>query len=287
MNFYRQYLSSLKHPEAEEVLDIYFFRPLAFIIVRTLYNTPITPNMYSGLALISGIMSGFHFYQGNAYGNRWGALYFLLFAVFDCCDGMLARMKKNGTPLGRIIDGLVDYSVNIIVYLAIAIAYSKTNSSQMALLLAFSGIVKALNSVIYEHYQTEYINSIEGKSDFCVNEQKKTIAELEKGGISAREKLAKHIYLIYLKLQIPTTSSCENNVPAQIYREHNLMPLRLWGIIGPAVHILVLVVSFYANHPEWLVAYSLIFGVGWLAIMKIVQKYIDKKVLKISQTQAT
>lgn len=157
----------------------------------------------------------------------------------------------------------------------------------MALLLAFAGIVKGINSVIYEHYQTEYINSIEGKSDYCVNEHKKTKKELEIGRLNFREKLAKHIYLIYLKLQIPTTSSSENNVPAKIYREHNLMPLRLWGIIGPAVHILVLIVSFFANHPEWLIAYCLIFGVGWMAIMKIVQKYIDKKVLKISQTQAT
>ncbi|MGZ3808010.1 MAG: hypothetical protein ACXVCE_07990, partial [Bacteriovorax sp.] len=96
MSWLTEYQKSLKNVHAEEPLDVYFYRPLAFIIVKTFYAFPITPNHYSFLALLSGIASGFHFLKGTPEGFQKGAFFFLLFAILDCCDGMVARLKKNG-----------------------------------------------------------------------------------------------------------------------------------------------------------------------------------------------
>ena len=94
MNWLKEYKLSLKNLHAEEPLDVYFYRPLAFIVVKTFYSLPITPNMYSLMALLSGIASGYNFIKGTSLGFKWGAFFFLVFAILDCCDGMVARLKK-------------------------------------------------------------------------------------------------------------------------------------------------------------------------------------------------
>jgi hypothetical protein len=40
LGLFSDYKKSLKNIEAEEPLDIYFYRPIAFIIVRFFYQTP-------------------------------------------------------------------------------------------------------------------------------------------------------------------------------------------------------------------------------------------------------
>ncbi len=97
MNWLIEYKKSLKNIHAEEPLDVYLYRPMAFIIVKALYSTSLTPNQYSLLALLSGIAAGGCFLQGTYLGLQWGGFFFLLFAILDRCDGMVARLKKNGT----------------------------------------------------------------------------------------------------------------------------------------------------------------------------------------------
>ena len=81
MSWLNEYKKSLKNLHAEEPLDVSFYRPLAFVIVKSLYSLPITPNQYSLLALLSGVASGYYFVKGDQVSLQWGAFYFFLFAV--------------------------------------------------------------------------------------------------------------------------------------------------------------------------------------------------------------
>jgi hypothetical protein len=53
MNILEQYKASLKSVDVEEVVELFFFRPLAFLLVKSIYNTNLTPNQLTlaGLAL--------------------------------------------------------------------------------------------------------------------------------------------------------------------------------------------------------------------------------------------
>ncbi len=281
MNWFKEYISSLKRPEAEEVLDILLFRPIGFVIVKTFYRLPITPNMYSLLALISGIFSAIFFAEGNAHGRFIGAWFFFLFAVLDCCDGMCARMKKNGSPMGRIIDGLVDYTVNAAVYITLVVVEIKNENYLFATLFLTSGLLKAFNSGIYDHYLTEYLNSAEGESDFAIKEYHKTKAELLRPSIAIREKIAKNIYLFYTWMQLPKENATKSVFDPKTYCKLNVVTLKMWGIIGPAVHILVLIVAMLFNEPMWLFTYCGIFGIVWMLFMFMYQKIVDQRVLTL------
>ena len=285
MKWLTEYKSALKNVHAEEPLDVYFYRPLAFVIVKAFYQFPITPNHYSLCAFITGAASGYYFYQGTTAGNILGALFFLGYAILDCCDGMVARMKKNGTEFGRIIDGVVDYTVNGIVYVSLAIGMSKTSSStfiQPWVLVLLAGVSKAIHSITYDHYLTEYLSCESGNSNFVsqeIEKTKKKLADSEKVKITFLRKLALKVYLGFSSLQAGGESASSFN--AREYCQRNLHSLRMWSAIGPAVHIALLILAFLFNLPNVLFCYSIIFGNIWLLLMFLYQTKINHELLKI------
>jgi hypothetical protein len=289
MSWLTEYKKSLKNIHAEEPVDIYFFRPMAFVIVKIFYSLPLTPNHYSFLALCSGITSGYHLLKGTGEGYQWGAFFFLLFAVLDCCDGMVARLKKNGTEFGRLIDGIVDYAVNIIIYFTLALGMKKQIYSAMMiepwLLVLLAGVSKAIHSISYDHYLTEYISYERGDGAFVVREieeLKKKIEDAEKKKGSFLRKFMLRLYLGYSSLQAGNQGRVLTHRP-DLYCERNLLALRLWSFIGPSVHIIFLIFSFLLKMPSLLFFYAIIFGNIWLAGMyfyqfKISQEIAEEKV---------
>lgn len=280
MKWLQEYKKSLKNIHAEEPLDIYFYRPLAFIIVKTFYTFPITPNHYSLVALFSGVAAGYNFVQGTSAGFKWGAIYFLLFAVLDCCDGMVARLKKNGTEFGRLIDGIVDYLVNIIVYVALALGLKKQGSIELFapwVLVILAGASKAIHSITYDHYLTEYLSYEKGDVGFVAKEietLKNKLEEGKKNNDSWTRILALRLYLSYSNIQMGK----EKNVlvfPPQTYCKKNLHTLKLWSCIGPAVHILFLIVGCFFNKLNLLFLYAIIFGNLWMMMMFFYQFRIN------------
>src|SRR5665647_2867156 len=106
MNLLHEYKISLKKIEVEEIFDLYFYRPLAFLLVKAIYITSITPNQLTVISMIFGVIGGFFYSFGNHSAFIIGAILVLLYNVVDCSDGQLARLKKNGTAVGRILDGI-------------------------------------------------------------------------------------------------------------------------------------------------------------------------------------
>lgn len=282
MNWLNEYKKSLKNIEAEEPLDIFFYRPLAFVIVKALYSLPLTPNHYSLMALISGILSGYYFNLGSEKGFVWGAFYFLLFAVLDCCDGMVARLKKNGTEFGRLVDGVVDYTVNIIVYFALAFGvkkyYPETSIDLIApwILVVIAGVSKAIHSITYDHYLTEYLSYEKGNGAFATNElemlkQKLKIAHDAKASVKA---FALKLYIGYTKLQAGNSKKVLT-YNAKEYLQNNLKTLRMWGIVGPTMHITFLILAFLLNVPNVYFGYAIVFGNVWLIFMFLFQRKVN------------
>jgi phosphatidylglycerophosphate synthase len=105
MNLFKEFKSSLKMMEVEEVLDIIFYRPFAFLVVKSVYSTNITPNHLTLAAIVMGVAGGCFYSLGTEGSCILGAIFYMLFNILDCSDGQLARLKKNGTPGGRLLDG--------------------------------------------------------------------------------------------------------------------------------------------------------------------------------------
>lgn len=282
MTWLQEYKNSLKNLHAEEPLDVYFYRPMAFVIVKSFYSFPITPNHYSLMALLSGMASGYNFLQGTRTSFKWGAFYFLLFAILDCCDGMVARLKKNGTEFGRLIDGLVDYAVNAIVYFTLSIGLLRqfpNDFIQPWVLVIIAGVSKAIHSISYDHYLTEYISYEKGDGGFVVREiedMKKRLANSIAANESWLRQLGLKLYLGYTSIQAGNQGRILKYNP-ETYCQKNLRPLKMWSMIGPAVHILVFIISCILNEPYLLFFYTIVFGNTWLLLMFAYQFKINQE----------
>lgn len=289
MNWLNEYKTSLKNVDAEEPLDIYFYRPLAFIVVKSFYSLPLTPNHYSFFALVSGLLSAFFFWQGTEIDFKIAAFLFFMFAVYDCCDGMVARMKKNGSEFGRIVDGVVDYTVNIAAYVGMAFGIGKLYPDFYGipgwLLVVLAGVSKAIHALIYDHYLSEYLSHANGGGDFAKKEVEKISLRL----IKAKEEnlawykiLALRVYLGFTKLQAASDDRPLTCDP-QKYCSRNLRLLKLWSMIAPAPHITALILAFLFNAPGLLFAYSIIFGNLWLLFMTFYQKHINANMAQVEE----
>src|SRR5688500_9749939 len=121
MTILSQYKSSLKRREAEELLDIWLYRPIAFAIARVLVHTTATPNQITAASIFSALLAGIALSGGDRRGMIVGAGFYALSNVLDCCDGMIARLKGNGTALGRMVDVFADCFSGTMVYIGLGI----------------------------------------------------------------------------------------------------------------------------------------------------------------------
>jgi phosphatidylglycerophosphate synthase len=84
-------------------------RPPAAIVVYLLRNTRITPNQITFLSFLVAAGSGAMF---ALLPGRWwliaAAVVFEFSFVLDCADGQLARYRKVSSPLGHLLDFLMD-----------------------------------------------------------------------------------------------------------------------------------------------------------------------------------
>jgi hypothetical protein len=247
-----EFRKSLKNPVAEELVDLFLFRPAAFVFVKLLYPLPITPNQVSFLAMIAGIASGILFTGGDRPHFFFGAVFYLLANLFDCCDGMIARLKKNGTMTGKIVDGCTDYIIGIAVYGGFAIGLHKAVlfyglhlAFNTWLLMILAGISFIVHAVMSDKFRNAFLLQIKQDNGSQENEFDKFKAELarlegQRGHLF--DKILIRIYLRYMQLQ---SGQLQKN---KILSSKHSKPLSativvLWNLIGPSTHVLFLIIS--------------------------------------------
>ncbi len=87
----------------------YVCRPAGAVLVRILAPLPVTPNQVTFASyfvfLIAALMTVFL----QSWGGLIAAMAVLEFSyILDCADGMLARHRRTASPLGHLLDFLMD-----------------------------------------------------------------------------------------------------------------------------------------------------------------------------------
>ncbi|MCP5053046.1 MAG: CDP-alcohol phosphatidyltransferase family protein [bacterium] len=104
-------------------VEKYFHRPLAGLMVRAIYKTPVTPNQVSYFSFLLGLAAIFFFTQGTAQYFALGGIFTLLSSIVDCADGQLARLKDMCSDYGAYLDIFFDRIVDFGIIAGIAIGY--------------------------------------------------------------------------------------------------------------------------------------------------------------------
>src|ERR1041385_3118307 len=109
--------STYKARDVEETIDIYFYRPVGYLIARICQALGITPNTVTIISIFIGVAGGHLLYYRDVATNVWGIILWVIADTLDSVDGQLARMTNHKSKLGRILDGLGGNLMFVSIYL--------------------------------------------------------------------------------------------------------------------------------------------------------------------------
>jgi CDP-alcohol phosphatidyltransferase len=279
MSWYSEYKSSLKGYDVEELLDIFFYRPMSFLFVKLIYSTDITPNQISIVSMLFGILTGVMFGFGTYQFFIFGAIALLISNVLDCADGQLARLKKNGTGIGRIIDGFIDYITGLSIYVGIGIGLSIATGDYLYVwvITAIGGFSRVLQNMMFDNFRNRYLANVYDKGsnlDKEIEEYSRLKRIIDKTKGRYVEKFLVNIYIKYASVQNKTAKDEKMNVSSEVYKSKNIILLRAWSWIGSTTHLTAVMVACILNRVDLYLWVTFTIGNLLLLTFYIIQKKV-------------
>ncbi len=284
MNWVEEYKKSLKMKEVEEIFDLIFYRPLAFLFTRIIYKTKITPDNITIAAIFMGVIGGCFYSFGKPVYFKTGAIFYLLYNILDCSDGQLARLKNNGTPVGRIIDGIADYIATTAVYIGIAVgfAYRTPRPYFWLSMLMIAGLSAVFHGILVDYYRTRFLYYVKRTTvnlELQIENFKKEYESIRNQKGKRFDRMVLQIYFKYSALQRLLVARKKKTklfiATPQEYFQKNKIIIRVWLILGPTTELTALVICSFFNRFDLFI--WIIIGFNSLAaILWPVQRIIDK-----------
>ena len=295
MSWREEYWKSIKSFDTEEKLDLYFYRPLGFLIAKAAFPLRLTPTILTVIGLILGITSGYFFYHNESNASLTiASVLFVLAGVFDSSDGQMARMGGLSTKLGLVLDGLCDNLVFAAAYIGCALTMMPHYGWVIWPIAVFAGICHSCQSSLLDFYNREYLYFGAGKHNGDYWNQTLDEARAERnaaktaedkffwqfrfswvwqqntlGGRSAATRLA------FKKL----VHGPQSEDFQAIYRLHNRTILRFWRLMGANFHTILIIMAAFARHFD---LYLILGDILFLTItMLLLREFQHKQDLKL------
>ncbi len=148
-----QFEASLKHPDVEETIDLWFYRPWGFRLALLGKRLRWTPNQITIASIFLGVGCGLLCYPTAWWLNALGILLLILADICDSADGQLARLTRQYSPLGRILDGAAGDIWFITIYLAIFFRLYSEWGMWGFLLGALAGLSHRQQAALADYYR--------------------------------------------------------------------------------------------------------------------------------------
>ena len=247
------YAASVKSDISDEPVNVYLQRPVAGLLVRVVFNTPVTPNQLTLISTICGMLGAAAIVFAPVH--LWAAG-ILLYAkdIFDSADGQLARAKTMYSRRGRFYDSIGDFIVDACVFSAVAFwLITQGYSLPFSLSVGLAGFLGVSLRVSYHvYYQSSYLHTVEKYSVNRVSE------EISAGDLQ-EERITRLLHRIFLflygwqdrlmrriDLWCYQTSARQNALPDKSWYQ-NTTALQCGGFLGLGTEYVLLTACFLAG----------------------------------------
>lgn len=179
------YRDSLKSMDTEEHIDLAFYRPIGYAWACLAKKLGVTPNAITIASIFLGIGAGVAFYFNDLTVNIIGMLLLIWANSFDSADGQLARMTKQYSRIGRILDGLSGDFWFATIYVAICLRENATGAFfgehpwLIWVVAVVTGLCHAKQAAMADYYRQFHLYFLKGEDG----------SELEKS-VDLKAKLA-------------------------------------------------------------------------------------------------
>jgi phosphatidylglycerophosphate synthase len=254
--------SVLKSNDVEDPVNRHLHRTLAYLFVRLIFRTRITPNMITLSAIIIGFGAGCAFIWGTPTAMIVGGVGLWAAAILDGADGILARAKNLQSEFGRALDGSADTLVVVFTvfpaFYHIWVTYQ--NPYHLALMVPALGLT-VVHMAVYDFYKESYLRGTrpgqgaEGKDADKIAE----ILEAARSKGPIVRMATKHVLVPHLMRQKAIINWLNpdswrlsqrlqsDDQTAEIYRKANVWPMRLWALVSLAPHSYLMAICAMFN----------------------------------------
>lgn len=164
------YRDSLKSMDTEETIDLLFYRPIGYAWACLAKKLGVTPNAITIASIFLGVAAGVMFYYESLWLNVIGMLLLVWANSFDSADGQLARMTKQYSRIGRILDGLSGDFWFFAIYVAICLRANNIESSGFAehpwiiwTVAILAGLCHAKQAASADYYRQFHLYFLKGE----------------------------------------------------------------------------------------------------------------------------
>lgn len=286
-----EFLKSIKDLDTEEKLDLYFYRPVGFLIAKISSYTPATPTALTIIGMLMGASSGFFFYQNESNFNLVIASILLVGGqIFDSADGQLARLVGKSSKFGLILDGICDNIVFGAAYISCAATVFPLWGWWIVPITLLAGVCHSFQSAMLDYYNREYLVFGRGRvRDYWNPTLEEAEHALHSSSPSERRMASARYTWIWQQTKLSSRSSEERKKWRELahggaishefqerYRNHNRTMLRFWRLMGANFHtILILLAAFYGRFDYYLIFGDIIGLTLVLLILRQAQARID------------
>ncbi len=161
--------SSLKSMDTEETFDLIFYRPIGYMWALLAKKLGVTPNAITIASIFLGIGAGVCFYSNDIWVNLAGVLLLVWADSFDSADGQLARMTKQYSRIGRILDGVSGDIWFAAIYIAICLRENVTSTFFMDhhwviwVVAVVTGLCHAVQAAMGDYYRQFHLYFLKGE----------------------------------------------------------------------------------------------------------------------------
>jgi phosphatidylglycerophosphate synthase len=268
----------------EEPFDFFVFRPAALAVLNVLYRTPVTPNQVSIFAMFVAFASGYCLSLGTSAGFFAGGAGILVFSVLDCCDGMLARIRKNNGILGEPLDMFVDIVATISFFSGLAIGLArKVEFGHFWYFAILSGLVIMVHAGIYQYFKKKFCYHRDG-GDNAISDH---LAKFRAHRDEVREKGGHYFDRLLIWLMLTINKSHEIAPGKAIaadpgYVERHRATLPFWALTGGSTHLGILGVTLLLDRLEIFFFFSLGLAQVCLLMAFAAQTAVAKQIRKLA-----
>lgn len=212
-----QYRKSLKSSDTEEHIDLAFYRPIGFAWAYLFRRIGVTPNAVTISSIFLGVGAGICFYYNDLWINVIGMLLLIWANTFDSCDGQLARLTGNYSPIGRILDGISGDLWFFTIYAAICLRMNAVAPFFSAhpwliwAIAAVTGVCHGKQAAMADYYRQFHLLHVKGKEGSELDRSADLEPRLNALSWSKdfRRKIVLYFYTQYTRNQEATTPAMQ------------------------------------------------------------------------------
>jgi len=249
-----EYNKSIKSSVSDELINTYVLRPIAGLVVQSLYNTQVTPNQVTVASIIAGLIAAAVYTIDSHVAIVCAGLLVTLKDVLDSADGQLARAKQQYSRSGRFLDSIGDFVVNLAVFSVIGNTLSARHGNSEYGILAVLGLAGITLRVSYHvFYQVSFLHAEEKYQSNRITEE---VREADKSGdrfTLTLQNVFQKIYGWQDKLILRIDDWCMGGQRSDKFRKDwytDVAGIRLSGFLGMGTELFLLTACSILNRLE-------------------------------------